>query len=218
MLLLVDLDNTLVDRTSAFSRWARGFVQGLGRAPHDAEWLITADCDGYASRSVLAEKMKYRFGIRQSNDTLVQTLLFDHVGLMTMEADNLAALSAARQAGCRIGLVTNGTVAQQTRKVHELGLGPYVDAVVISDDVGTSKPARRIFEVAAHRLNASLDDGGWMVGDHPKADIAGGRSAGLQTGWVSRGRSWPSGEAPPTMTGDTPAQVIDAVVRSRQAL
>lgn len=62
MLLLVDLDNTLVDRTSAFACWATNFVRSLGRPDSDAAWLITADRDGYEprdpwlllSRSVLA--------------------------------------------------------------------------------------------------------------------------------------------------------------------
>lgn len=32
-----------------------------------------------------------------------------------------------------------------------------------------------------------LDDGGWMVGDHPVADISGGQAAGLRTVWIDRG-------------------------------
>lgn len=30
-----------------------------------------------------------------------------------------------------------------------------------------------------------------MVGDHPSADLEGGRAAGYATGWVSHGKPWP---------------------------
>ncbi|GAA2731322.1 HAD hydrolase-like protein [Actinocorallia aurantiaca] len=40
-------------------------------------------------------------------------------------------------------------------------------------------------------------DGGWMVGDSATADITGGRTAGLKTCWISRGRPWPLPERSP---------------------
>ena len=51
-----------------------------------------------------------------------------------------------------------------------------------------------------------------MVGDHPTADISGGRAAGLKTGWVSRGKDWPIDIAAPDLSAATAAEVIDAVV------
>jgi putative hydrolase of the HAD superfamily len=30
-----------------------------------------------------------------------------------------------------------------------------------------------------------------MVGDHAEYDVGGGAAAGLRTGWVSAGRTWP---------------------------
>jgi hypothetical protein len=43
------------------------------------------------------------------------------------------ALRNAREFGWRIGVVTNGTTAQQTLKIQIIGLVPYVEAVVISE-------------------------------------------------------------------------------------
>lgn len=40
-LLLVDLDNTLIDRTAAFRRWAHRRLPAS-----DADWLLTVDADG----------------------------------------------------------------------------------------------------------------------------------------------------------------------------
>jgi FMN phosphatase YigB (HAD superfamily) len=51
------------------------------------------------------------------------------------------------------------------------------------------KPDVGIFRLAARKLDGELTDG-WMVGDHPIADISGGGAAGLKTGWVSHGQEW----------------------------
>ncbi|MEV7806919.1 HAD hydrolase-like protein [Microbispora sp. NPDC088329] len=41
--------------------------------------------------------------------------------------------------------------------------------------------------IAAERCGATLAEGGWMIGDNPTADIAGGRAVGLRTIWINRG-------------------------------
>ncbi len=35
---------------------------------------------------------------------------------------------------------------------------------------------------------------GWLIGDSPEHDVAGGRAAGLRTMWISRQQAWPNGE------------------------
>ena len=45
---------------------------------------------------------------------------------------------------------------------------------------GVRKPDRRIFEIVAQHTGTTLA-GGWMIGDHPSYDIAGGKNAGLDT-------------------------------------
>ncbi len=213
MLLLVDLDNTLVDRATAFNSWASGFVRSLGGSAAETSWLIAADRDGYEPRESRARAIEERFESGLGIQALVRMLLFDHVTQMTMDAATTTALQNAREAGWKIGVVTNGTTEQQTRKVREVGLGPFVDSVVISEAVGVKKPDAEIFRIAAGRLGSSTS-GGWMIGDHPTADIAGGSAAGLKTGWVSRGRKWPSVLAAPDLAAATAADVINAVVLS----
>lgn len=140
-------------------------------------------------------------------------LLYDHVGLMTLDSVTAAALRNARESGWKIGIVTNGTTAQQTLKIHTIGLKRYVDAVIISETEGVKKPDPGLFDIAARRLGSGAA-GGWMVGDHPTADISGGRAAGFRTGWVSRGKDWPIEIAAPDLWAATAADVIDAVVHS----
>ena len=211
MLLLVDLDNTLVDRASAFNHWASAFVRSHGLSADETAWLIAADRDGYEPRESLALAIDERFGTGLGVENLVNVLLFDHVERMTLHSRTAASLVNARESGWKIAVVTNGSTAQQTLKVRTIGLDQYVDAVIISEAEGVRKPDIRIFERAASRLGAGVATG-WMVGDHPAADISGGSAAGLRTGWVSRGKEWPRGIAAPDLSARTAAEVINAVV------
>jgi putative hydrolase of the HAD superfamily len=60
-LFLVDLDNTLIDRAGAFSRWAQEFTAARGSSAADAQWLIEADRDGLEPRARLATMIGERF-------------------------------------------------------------------------------------------------------------------------------------------------------------
>ena len=77
-------------------------------------------------------------------------------------------------------MVTNGGVVQQSRKLEHTGIAEAVDYCCISEAAGVRKPDARIFEIAAEGAGATLVDG-WMVGDHPSYDIAGGINANLST-------------------------------------
>jgi FMN phosphatase YigB (HAD superfamily) len=214
-LLLVDLDNTLVDRASAFNQWAAGFVRERGGSAADLAWLIEADRDGYEPRESLARSINARIRATPGTANLIEMLLYEHVGAMVLDSSTAAALVEARRRGWKICIVTNGTVGQQMLKIQTVGLEKYVDAVVISEAEGVKKPDPAIFEVAAARVGTELT-GSWMVGDHPSADIAGGRGVGLETGWVSRGQDWPGGLEPPSLSATTAAEVINRIVRSSQ--
>ncbi len=61
-LLLVDLDNTLIDRAGAFGRWSREFASARGGGPADAQWLVAADRDGLEPRERLATGIGGRSG------------------------------------------------------------------------------------------------------------------------------------------------------------
>ena len=151
MMLLVDLDNTLVDRATAFEHWATGFVRLLGRPDADALWLIAADRDGYEPRDGLARAMKERFELGLGVEGLVDRLPYEHVDSLAMEPGARQALAGAREQGWKIAIVTNGTTSQQALKIHTLGLETCVDAVVISEAEGVKKPDPEIFRIAARR-------------------------------------------------------------------
>ncbi len=117
-----------------------------------------------------------------------------------------------RAVGWTLGLVTNGALDIQLAKLESAGLAELFDGVCASGEVGVRKPSLDVFRIAAERCGATLDKGGWMVGDNPETDIEGGRAAGLQTAWISAGRHWPAGVRSPDLVARTASEAIGSLL------
>jgi putative hydrolase of the HAD superfamily len=213
MLLLIDLDNTLVDRRAAYKSWA---ASRFGES--EVPWLIEADRDGYEKRETLAAKITARYGGDERR--MLVELRAGMVANMAPDPRIAAVLTDARTAGFVPFVVTNGTVAQQEAKLRRTGLDRLVAGWTISEGAGVRKPDRRIFEIAAAAagipLSSARRDGpvGWMVGDSAESDIGGGHAAGLRTAWVTLGRQWPADLAyRPAITAPTGAAALRAVIQ-----
>lgn len=93
-----------------------------------------------------------------------------------------------RAAGRPCGLVSNWDLRLRPL-LDMLGLLPQFDVVMVSAEVGIEKPAAPIFSAACAALGTA--PGATLhVGDDPRSDVAGARSAGLHA------HLW-TGEAPP---------------------
>jgi len=213
-LLLVDLDNTLVDRYAAFERWAFTFVERLGAPLQEVDWLIRGDADGYKPREEFATEIALRFGLLDpAASAVIEQLRDGMVAQLEIDQDVLLALEEAAQADWIPVAVTNGTQVQQERKIRHVGLEGYLASWVISDAVGVAKPDPQIFHVAAEQVGGSLD-GAWMIGDSAHADIGGAHAVGIESVWLHRGRSWESPGYAPTLVADGCAEAIRMALAS----
>ena len=117
---------------------------------------------------------------------LAETLLSDYrtgfPSACLLFTDAAQTLASLRASGLKLGLITNGSVRMQSRKLECLALSPMFDTILISDAEGIRKPDRRIFHRALERLNTNPPQA-VFVGDHPEVDVAGARAAGLQAIW-----------------------------------
>ncbi|MFD0786309.1 HAD family hydrolase, partial [Micromonospora azadirachtae] len=200
-LLLLDLDNTLLDRAGPFRAWGQRFLDGIGAPPADIEWLLSIDADGLTDRWDVADAIRDRYDLRIPSIDLVEELHDGLVAHTRLDPLIACALRIADEAGWVPVVVTNGVVRQQEAKIRGTGLDRYVADWVISEEAGVSKPNPRIFALAAQRVRMPLR-GAWMVGDSPEADIGGATSVGLPSVWLHRGRTWSDDRFRPTRTAD----------------
>lgn len=211
-LLLIDLDDTLIDRTGALLNWATGLTEALGRPPVDVRWIQAIDSYGTADRAEVAWLINTRFDLRGPVAQAVEEILREGFAADAAVFPGVKdALDTARTAGWKIVVVTNGPTEQQRLKMRHTGLNDHVDATVVSEAVGLAKPDPEIFALAADEVRSPLA-GAWMVGDSPGGDIRGARNAGIKSVWLHRGRSWPIADLRPTVTADSPAEAIRIVL------
>lgn len=103
-------------------------------------------------------------------------------------ADLLDGAEAALQAlHGRVGLalITNGLQAVQRSRLMRSGIVSYLEAIIISEEVGFSKPHPGIFDIAFRRMNQPAKAEVLMVGDSPSSDILGGNRYGIDTCWFN---------------------------------
>ena len=210
-LLLLDLDNTLLDRAGAFRTWAEDFVGAVGAPSSDVDWILDVDADGLTDRWDVAEALRDRYLLRSSAIDLVEALRDGVLRNTRLDPLVACALRIAGDAGWVPVVVSNGTTRQQEAKIRQTGLDRYLADWVISEEAGVSKPNPRIFSIAAERARMRLS-GAWMVGDSPEADIGGASAVGLPSVWLHRGREWSDSRYAPTHTADGPIAALAAVL------
>ena len=212
-LLLLDLDNTLLDRAGPFRRWGERFLDGIGAPPTDIDWLISLDADGLTDRWDLADAIRDRYELRIPSIDLVEELHDGVVAQTRLDSLTACALRIADDAGWVPVVVCNGTVRVEDAKIRRTGLDRYVADWVISEEAGVSKPNPRIFALAAQRVRMSLR-GAWVVGDSPEADIGGAAAVGLPSVWLHRGRTWSDVRFAPSRTVDGLIAAVATVLAS----
>jgi 2-haloacid dehalogenase len=84
-----------------------------------------------------------------------------------------------------LGLVTNGIGQAQRARIDRLGIDYYFASIVISGEVGTSKPGTAIFDIAFNDLGGPPKDSVLMIGDSLTSDIQGGINYGIDTCWYN---------------------------------
>jgi HAD superfamily hydrolase (TIGR01509 family) len=94
-------------------------------------------------------------------------------------------LAALRGLGIWIGVITNGLWSEQTGKLRALGLESAVDDIIVSETVGSRKPARSFFEYALGRAAVEPTQC-VVVGDLWEVDIQGALEMGLDSIWLNR--------------------------------
>jgi putative hydrolase of the HAD superfamily len=177
--LLLDLDNTLVDRDAAFERAVSAWFPAA-----DLPALRRLDARGRTPRADFCAQVVRRWpGRWEDGGALWEDLRPAIAGAVRPDPEVLDAMQRLAER-YRMAVVSNGGGDNQRRKLARAGLARFrFEAVLISGEVGFAKPDPRIFRAALGALG--LPPGAaLMVGDDPERDIAGAAALGIQTLWV----------------------------------
>jgi putative hydrolase of the HAD superfamily len=104
----------------------------------------------------------------------------------TAYPDALPTLKALN--GYVLAILSNGDLAQQTRKLEVCGAASHFVGIFVSSEMGCSKPAPEAFLRACQRLDIPPQRC-MYVGDNLETDLRGSTSAGLMGVWLDRAHS-----------------------------
>jgi putative hydrolase of the HAD superfamily len=200
--ILFDLDDTLIDRTGAYHRYAADFVarrcEELSSIEHQAmvEAMCAHDANGYRNRDEHCQWIAEHFEPWGVSPDYAWEDYLENIGRFVQPDFDSIALIASLREKCRVAVVTNGSRRTQELKIACANLDDAFDAVFISGEVGVEKPRPEIFHHALHWTGCSADQV-LFVGDDPINDIEGASGVGMKTCWVNHGRSFPPEFAQP---------------------
>ena len=200
--ILLDLDDTLYDHHYA-SRKAIEETISLD----DALFAAGADSVEIQHRHWLELlHLDVARGARTANDARNErwARIISHFGGDASQSDQLAnaqrenylrhecavpgafdGVTALREAGYTLCIVSNNTRAEQIGKLERLNLIDAFADIVVSADHGINKPDAQLFHIALDRLSIQAAQA-LHVGDSWATDIEGAMNAGIRPVWFNR--------------------------------
>ncbi len=203
--ILFDADDTLF-HFDAFSGLQRMFSRhGVEFAEHDYHAYQTVNKPlwvEYQGGRISAQQLqrerfqpwadKLRIAAHELNRAYLATM-----AEICTPLDGAVSLLGALRGEARLGIITNGFTELQEARLARTGLAHHFEVLVISEQVGMTKPHRDIFDHALSLMGNPARDRVLMVGDNPDSDILGGINAGLDTCWINAdGRAAPDNVTP----------------------
>ncbi len=196
--VVFDLDNTLYDYTSA-NAVAEPYMLEYAAKKYDMEvekfhqaWQegkqitkeLLPDTAAKHSRSLYFQHALEVLGINPIGDAWELGELFWQKFVENIQPypGALAMLKRLKEQGIKTAICTDMTADVQHLKLTKLGLKPYIDALVASEENGMEKPHGRMFQLALDKLGAKPEEA-IMVGDSLPKDVQGGHSIGMAAMW-----------------------------------
>ena len=185
--VLFDFDDTLDNRDAALreglSRLVRYYYPSLREEEvlTRREEMFLYQRGDYGQIVHYWEMLEHHFALYPPEipvevPTALRRLIAFFAAAGQVHPDVIPTLTALRERGYRLGIITNGSAFNQARKIDHTGLRAYVDLVVLAGEEGIQKPDPRVFRMAAARLGVPCECC-VFVGDNPESDLQGAKNA-----------------------------------------
>lgn len=195
--ILFDADNTLFDFDRAEKSALANALNDAGVPTEDYMFglynTINKACwqdfeEGKISRQTLRTLRFERFFDEIGKDTDIPSFAINYLQYLAQGSflyDGVEILLANLAETHKIGLITNGLKEVQRPRLERSGIQHLFNLVVVSDEVGASKPDAAFFDFAFLQMGKPGKEEAIVVGDSLSADIAGGNNYGLHTCWYN---------------------------------
>ena len=192
--LLADNDNTLMDFTAAEHHALRETLSQAGIEPTDETCALYSRINDALWKALeRGETTQKALKVERFRQ------LLDALGRTKLKAEDLSALYADRlstradlmpgamefmqaiHGKMKIALVSNGVSAIQRGRLSRCAFTPMLDAVIISEELGVSKPDPAMVYAALEQLGCTDKSEAVLLGDSLSADIPAAINAGVDS-------------------------------------
>jgi 2-haloacid dehalogenase len=195
--LLLDADGTLFDYDRAELDALRATLAGAGLR-FDPAWLAIyrrinaglwrqferGEIDQETIKARRFEHLADELGLALNPPEFGRQYLA-HLAEGTHLIDGAEETLQALHGKCGLVVLTNGLREVQRPRLARSTIGPLLDGIIVSEEVGAAKPDGRIFEIAFELMGQPSKREVLMVGDSLSSDIRGGNDFGIDTCWFN---------------------------------
>ncbi|MGN0779541.1 MAG: YjjG family noncanonical pyrimidine nucleotidase [Aristaeellaceae bacterium] len=192
--LLVDNDNTLMDFTAAEHHALRAALTARGLPPDDAicslysrinDSLWKALERGETTQKALKverfRRLLAQLGRAELDAEATASLYEQYLSTRADLLPGAVELLTAVHGQMKIALVSNGVSVIQRGRLSRCPFTPLLDAVIISEEIGISKPDPAMVFAALDALGCQDKSEAILLGDSLTADIAAATRAGIDS-------------------------------------
>ncbi len=196
--IFFDLDNTLMDFEIASKKAFSSMLSSFGFKENEEHYSLYQQTNNevwkdFENNKINAKTLRYkRFqdfyliakikGIDplESNKIYLEYLV-EH---STMLEGAMPLLNELNE-NIKMAIITNGLKEVQRPRLKKLNIIHYFDAIIVSDEIGTSKPNSAYFDYVMKECSFPKKEKILVVGDSLNSDIKGGLNYGLDTCWCN---------------------------------
>ena len=198
--VLFDLDDTLIDRKSAYEYMCRRFYDLHNEINSSITWVEARNFFWNLSPNNAANITDHIKQINKRWPTIPNEPEAHKKFYFEKMIENIKPLPGVnkfikklKRSHVKWGVVTNGD-DYQYKKIAKIGWTILVPFVLASDIYGVKKPQPEIYKEAVRLLDIKITDYSKIlfVGDNLYTDIIGAQNVGMKTAWVRMGRDHPT--------------------------
>lgn len=196
--LLFDLDNTLLDFDASEDYALDKSLANIGITYTKEHFAIYEKINrmcwddfeaGNMDQSII-NKTRFRRFLKALNREEVNVQAFGDYYLSQL-SEKAVFIEGAKQLleeqskQYKLGVVTNGLKQVQRPKLIKSNLIDYFKIVVVSDEIGVSKPYKAFFDYTFKEMHFPYKSTVLIIGDSLNSDIKGGNNYGIDTCWYN---------------------------------
>jgi len=200
--LLFDLDNTLLDFSSAskIALWktfedydltCNEEIYKIYKKENAKVWISfeNKEIDTLTLRKIRFAGFFEVMGIKDIDPFVFNARYLEHIVLASETYDGVPQLIKDLKTDYQLGIITNGLKEVQRPRLQKVNMIDEFQSIVVSDEIGVAKPDVKFFEHTYTTLSDQPQKSEILViGDNLMSDVLGGHRYEVDTCWISHGK------------------------------